>query len=307
MNTMVGTSDTVFAPLTAAPWIDYLDGLASLMVTRDCDTPRAIVALPTVDLAGAVAAAASARHLGGIRAAVPLPGVGPDDAGCRVSAFTSGAYRDATLTVVTGETVSVGGTTLTRYTDVVRRLPDRFPTDRPRRRLDESTVAAWSIVAGSANPYRVHARVSATPVVVIGHHRPFTADVAELGAIWPWAHDVTDCHHDIDRWFRHPVLVLEPGVVPPEWVAHVTPSLVVVVGAAAWRSPLRHALWGAPHLLLLDRRSAAAVDLVDDICLTNPPTCPLPLTPPPGIEAWAIKEIAPTAATLADPDEEDLF
>lgn len=290
-----------------APWICYLDDLAHAMVTGHSDVRRVIVALPTADLAAAVTAVAAVRHLGELRNAVPLPGVGPEDAGCRVSAFTSGQYRDVVLTAVTPEAVSVGGTTLTLYTDVVRRLPDGFPTDRPRRHLDARTVAAWATVAGSADPARVHARAAATPVVVIGDHRPFATDLAELDDTWTSAEDLADSHHDIDRWFRHPVLVCDPGAAPPAWLAQVTPSIVIAVGAAAWRSPLRHALWDAPHLLLLDRRSGAAIDLVDDICLTNPDTRPLPTMPPRGIEAWGIDDITTAAAGDVDPDDEDLF
>jgi hypothetical protein len=94
------TAPTIPAP-PEAPWIGYLDDLAHAMVTGHCDARRVVVALPTAELAAAVTAVAAVRHLGELRSAVSLPGVLPEDAGRRVSAFTSGQYRDVVLTAET--------------------------------------------------------------------------------------------------------------------------------------------------------------------------------------------------------------
>lgn len=308
MTAVVRTARTMLTmeDLPAAPWIGYMDDLARLMATGDIGAHRVIVALPTVDMAAAIIAVAAVKHLGRLRSAAPLPVVGPDDEGHSVSAFMSGEYRDALLSAATSGRVRVDGTTFSLYADVVRRLPKGLTANRPRmRRLDGRTVAAWTTIAGDTDPARVHAHVAATPVVVIGDHRPFAADLTELDALWSSASELADSHSDLDRWFRHPVLVCDPGAVPPAWLADVTPSVVVLVGAAAWRSPVRQALWNAPHLLLLDRRSAAAVDIVDDISLTNPVTRPLRSLPPQGIEAWGIEEIAGTWG--AESEGEELF
>lgn len=108
----------------------------------------------------------------------------------------------------------------------------------------------------------------------------------------------------LEKWFRHPVIVADPLSPVPAWLGGCDVAAVVCDGAAAWRAPLRRTFPTAAHVLVLDRRSTAAADLVEEIIAGNPTTEPFPSLPPPGVDAWRIGErdvVAPVD------DDEDLF
>jgi hypothetical protein len=291
-------------------WLAFLRDTATMAVLRPVAPPRRLLlALPTAELAAAAlahgAVAALARHRTRNRLATPSL----DDAGEWVSAFFTGAYRDTTLEAAgPGWATVVGATTMTTYADVVRPLPAGFPEDRRPRRLkdDGPVLSAWrGEVAGGVDPARLHARCSATPVVVIGSHAAVYADAGELEALWPKAAAFLDPGHGLDTWFRHPVVVCDPRSEVVAWLGGARPALVVCDGAAAWRSQLRRAFPDDAHILVVDRRSPAGIDVVEEIGAANPRSEPFAPAAPPGIEAWRIAEAAGSA--VADGADEDDF
>lgn len=288
-------------------WLRYLAELGSLAALRPLDPPRRVLlGLPTGDVAAAVLAAAALRALGSYRSTNPLDRVGPDHVGGCVSTFQSGAYEDGRLDEAAGDIVRVGTTKHTTYADVVRALPEEFPFDRGRRKLRDTIVEAWELFAnGRVDARRLHARVSASPVLVIGHRTAFDDDIATLQELWPKLPALADVGHGLDGWFRHPIIVCSPVTPPPSWLRDVTPALVVCDGAAAWRSPLRRSFQEAAHLLVLDRRSQAAIDEIESIVDAHTETAPLLRESPPGIEAWRIVEHLDDVLDV-DADE-DLF
>jgi hypothetical protein len=273
-----------------------------------CPPLRLLLSLPTGRFAAAAVAAGAVAGLASHRSTEPLDLPRATDLGARVSAFVTGAYRDTRLDDVRpGEATVMGGTTMTTYADTIRVLPADLE-ERPDRKLktDSPILTAWATagVAG-VNPPRLHARCSAAPVVVIGQQSTLAADLSALEAVWPQCGAFLDVGVGIARWFRHPVLVCDVRLNPPDWLASVRESLVVCDGAAAWRSQLRRALPYAGHILVTDRRSRACAELIEEVRAANPSTEELVGVPPRGIEAWRISEVQVT--TLATSEDEDLF
>lgn len=308
------TVPTVLPPPAHAPpplWLNFLRETAALAVVRSVEPPRRLLlGLPTAELAAAALAVGAVAALASHRNAKPLHSVQPTDVGSRVSAFVNGAYTDTVLGSATATSATVlGGTTMTTYSDILRRLPSGFPQDRRARKLktEGPTLSAWATAGlAGANAARLHARCSATPVLLIAQHTRVAEDLAVLENVWPQAGAFADLGRGLAGWFRHPILVCDAGTEPLHWLVGCEPALVVCDGAAAWRSPLRRAFPGAAHILVVDRRSPAAVDLVDEICAANPNTQPFKPDPPTGVEAWRIQEPAAAPAVLL-PDDEDLI
>lgn len=272
-------------------------------------TRRLLVGLPTAEMATAVLVHGAVTALATSRSANPLSAPEPGDVGSQVSAFFGGTYRDTRLESAGPGSVTVAGaTTMTTYADTVRVLPADFPEDRRPRRLksEGEVLVAWR-AAGYAgvDPARLHARCSATPVVVIGSHTGLCADAAQLEEMWRKAKAFVDPGHGLDSWFRHPTVVCDPGIDVPQWLVGTRPALVVCEGAAAWRSRLRWAFADAAHILVIDRRSPAGIDVIDEICVANADSEPFAPSPPAGIEAWRISE--PPVPTGTTGNDEDLF
>lgn len=295
------------SPANSAPWLRYLSELGALAALRPLSPPRRILlGLPTGDLAAALLACGALGALVSHRCDRALDRLAASDVGCDVSTFQSGAYEDRRLGAATNTDLRVADVTHTIYADVVRRLPDGFPRERRRRKLRPQTVEAWEAAArNKVDGRRLHARVSATPVVVIGHRTAFAEDLAAVEELWPKMSHLADVGHGLDEWFRHPVLVCTPTTRPPAWLKDVAPCVVICDGAAAWRSPLRRAFTAAAHLLVLDRRAPVAVDEAQTIFDAQVDTAPILREPPAGVEAWRIVEhLTPVAGDEAD---EDLF
>lgn len=291
-------------------WMQFLRETAILAALRPVTPPRRLlVGLPTTDLAVATLVYGAVAALSTHRSTNPLRAPASDDVGQRVSAFFTGAYRDTYLEAAGPGSATVrGATTMTTYADTVRALPAGFLEDRgPRRLKSEAEVLdAWDGAKhAGVDPARLHARCSATPVVVIGSHSGLCADAAQLEAMWAKAKAFVDPGHGLEAWFRHPTLVCDPRSEVPPWLVGSTPALVVCDGAAAWRSQLRRAFPDTAHILVVDRRSPAGIDVVDEIYATNPQSEPFAPAPPLGIEAWRIAE-APVAMGTTGADE-DLF
>jgi hypothetical protein len=303
---MVGVSTTPFCADGLEPWFAYLADLADASTVDPLDPPRRVLlGLPTTSLAAAVIASSGMLALGRLRSQSPLNSPSGIDVGKQVSAFTGGCYVDVPLVAADGTTARVNDTTLERYTDVVRRLPDGFP-ERGRRKLREPVIDAWQEAAPPGiDGARLHARVSATPIVVVGHRSALTADLEMLEEVCPTIGRLVDVGTSFDDWFRHPLIVLDPNASMPSWVPLVTASLVVCDGAAAWRSPIRRALGSAAHLTVLDRRSPAAVDLADLVAASNPEADVVVPFPPAGVEVWSVIERLGESADTSD--DEDLF
>jgi hypothetical protein len=289
-------------------WLDYLRNVGSLAAIRQVSPPRRLLlGLPTTDLAAAAVAVGAVAGAAYVRVRRPLDIPGSGDVGARVSAFVDAAYRDMKLVAADGSGVKVGWTHFSEYADSVRVLPDGFD-ERSDRKLKQNhpVRTAWTAMdLNGTNAMRVHARCSAHPVIVVGQRSALAADLADLDAVWPFANAFVDVGFGLDGWFRHPVLVCDDTCEPTDWLCGCQPALVVCDGAAAWRSQLRRALPDVAHILVADRRSRAAVQLVEEIQAGNPTTEPAVPAPPVGIEAWRIGEGA--LSTLAAYDEGDLF
>lgn len=288
-------------------WMKYLRSLA--VVQMDRPGVRTVLCLPTCEGAVGVLSVAVVEHLARLRSTTPLSAPSGADSGRRASVFTSGKYSDATMQGLVAGMPLINGSKLMSYVDVIRFLPEDFPDDRSDWALHRDTIRQWATrVVPPAEPARVHARVSATPVVVIGGHSALEADLGLLQSCSPGVALLADVGQGLGRWFRHPILVADPGAEAEPWLREVEPSLVIAVGAAGWRSPLRHALGAAPQLLVLDRRSGAAADVVEDIVLTEPTDVSTTPAPPHGIEAWSFKEqLAPAQGSSPEDLDEDLF
>lgn len=312
----VPTADTVRSVLPPAPdatvpsWLSFLRNTGAIAVIRPVQPPRrTLLGLPTSKLGAAAVAVGAVAALASHRRGHPLDVVSAADVGCSVSAFYSGAYHDTTLSAADLGAVRVAGhITMTTYADTARRLPTGFPADRSPRRLrhDCRTLAAWRVASLGVDPARLHARCAATPVLVIGSRRRFSTDVAAMETVWPQALELLDPGSHVEEWFRHPVIVANPLSPVPAWLAGCKLAAVVCDGPAAWRAPLRRAFPAAAHVLILDRSSTAAVDLVEEIIAGNPTTEPFAPTPPPGVDGWRIGERDVIAVTRLD-DDEDLF
>lgn len=293
-------------------WLTYLRKVGSISAVRPVDPARRLLlGLPTAEYAAAAVALGGVSALATIRRTQRL--CVPDESyvGGRVSAFVNGAYVDTNLTSTHAASATVSGNvTMTTYADIIRPLPSEFPEDRKRRKLttEGPVLTAWATAGlAGANAARLHARCAATPVVVIGQHRRLEEDLWALEAAWPSARFFADLGRGLERWFRHPVVVCDPKTAVEPWLWSVTPALVVCDGAAAWRSPLRRAFPSAPHVLVTDRRSPAALDLVDEICAANPQTLQCAPEPLPGIEMWRIAETVQPRPSPGPSWDEDLI
>ena len=302
----------VVTPARPRPgWMQYLESCA--LAQLPLGSRRTVLVLPSSEYAPAVLALAVVDHLATLRSRVGLDCPSGDDVQRFASVFTNNAYRDERISAVEEGRVRIAGLTVTTYADAVRVLPAGFPDERPSRVVPGDVQSAWDRRGGKGvNGPRLHSRVAAAPVVVIGSRAPLVEDFTDLAPLWPDAGRLADVGAGLRAWFRHPVICINPGDAPEPWLRSVTPALVVAVGAAGWRSPVRHALGVAPQILVLDRRSAAAVDVVADIVLTEPASVATVPTPPPGIEAWSFDEsLIPSPRTpLFDADaeaHEDLF
>jgi hypothetical protein len=297
------------APAALPGWLTFLRNVGHLAAVRPVSPPRRLLlSLPAGQLAAAAVAVGAVAGLASYRRTEPLEPPCPADVGARVSAFHTEAYRDTLLDAARqGEATVMGGTTMTTYADTIRLLPADLP-ERPNRKLKAGSpvLDAWA-TAGLAggNAPRLHARCAATPVVVVGQQSTLDADLGTLEAVWPQCGPFLDIGIRLAGWFRHPVLVCDVRLRPPDWLASARASLVVCDGAAAWRSQLRRALPDAAHVLVTDRRSRACTELIEEVRGANPSTEPFAPAPPRGIEAWGISEVQVT--TLAVADDEDLF
>lgn len=294
-------------PRRHAAWMAYLERCA--VAQLPLPGRRTVLVLPSSEYAPATLALAVVEYLLSTRAKQPLDVATSDDVGRAASVFTSGSYSDSVISAVTGTRIQINGSKLEKYLDIVRILPDGFLDPRPARLLNRDTISVWTRhLPPGVEGARVHARVSATPIVVIGNRAPLLRDLEALQIVCPDALRLADVGGGTSSWFRHPVICLDPGTEVPEWLRAAPVSLVIAVGAAGWRSPVRHALGAAPQVLVLDRRSGTSVDVVDDIVLTEPVTVPVAPEPPMGIEAWGFDEaLIPTQGVRASPDDEDLF
>lgn len=312
---MVRAVGTITAVLPPAPdvivpaWLTFLRSTGAIAAGRPVEPPRrTLLALPTDELAAAAVAVGAVAVLASHRSTHPLDALTGADAGFEVSVFYSGAYHDTVLIDANPGGICVSDqTTMTTYADIVRRLPAGFPTDRSSRELrsDCRTVVAWQAASCGVDPARLHARCSATPVLVIGSRSRFAADLAALDDVWPRAFALLDPGAGPDAWLRHPVIVADPRTPVPAWLPGCEVAAVVCDGAAAWRTPLRRAFPSAAHVLVLDRRCPVAVELVEEITAGNPTTEPFAPVPPPGVDAWRIGERDVSPVTIER--DEDLF
>lgn len=290
------------------PWIRFLRSSSLTLLKGDGNLRNRIaIAVPAIELSVGAAVFATVRELAVQRSVLPLGIPSGTDALSHVSFFGSGKYEDAVLLDVRDGVprlrYSGGEVRLEKYGDVVRPLPSSFEPRTSRRALSDEITAAWRTVERfEANAGRIHARVSATPVLVIGSFDGLQADLEVLQGVFPLPKSFCDASSSVDAWFRHPVLVAGPQTEIRSWFPDVSPSLVVAVGAAAWNSKLRRQFWNAPHLLLLDRRSPTSLEIASDLESSVQEMSSLDLERPKGVEAVRFCE---TSFSSSDFDNED--
>lgn len=270
---------------------------------------RVVVTVPTLRLAGVAATLGSAL--------APVECRGCEHAklerGVRVAGWVSGWFTDSRLVAVSDDELMFAGIRLRGNSDSVHRLPTDFPQRRDTRLPDD--VRQEIAQAHGCSEGVVGQRLSAAaahPVVVAGEPSTFRADVDLLSAASTSLHLrgrlFAGAHlHD---WFRYPVLLM--GAIPDRddvpWVAALRPRLVVITGSAGWVTSSRRNWPDVPVLVLLSRRSPAAVDVAALLKASGwvapavvPPALGPLLRPTVGLEVLCVTE--PEAAAL----DEDLW
>ncbi len=266
---------------TPAP-IDLPAGLArirllagALTSTAAPDGLRVIVTCPTTRFAPVAAA------LGALEVNLDCDGCLHRKVTDRawVSAYLDGRFTDRIIMHAGPVELDFGGERLARNRDSVHRLPAGFPERRDHRllpQLREQLIAhysCWPAAAGFC-----HSARCAHPVLIVGEPTAVRDDVADLAAMYPGAYLIArlDSGNSLDGWYRHPVLVA--GRLPrPEadgWLDEVRPRLVVFAGSAGWTASW-HGRWPTvAQLVLLSRRSPAAVETAAAIAAAGWPAPP---------------------------------
>jgi hypothetical protein len=221
---------------------------------------RVVVTVPTLRLAGVVAVLGSAL--------APVECRDCEHAklerGVRVAGWVSGRLTDLRLVAVSDDELNFGGFRLRGNRDSVHRLPAGFPKrgdtrlpDDDRQEVAQALACAKDVVGQRLSAAAAH------PVVVAGEPGTFRTDVDLLSeastSLHPRGRLFAGAHlHD---WFRYPVLLM--GAIPDRddvpWVAELRPRLVVIPGSAGWVASSRRNWPDVPVLVLLSRRSPAAV------------------------------------------------
>jgi len=272
---------------------------------------RVVVTVPTLRLAGVVAA------LGSVLTPVDCTGCTHTDLtpGARVAYVESGRFTDATLTAVSDREISFGGFRLVKHFDAVHRLPDGFPDSRVAARMPDDTRAAVAAALGCSPDVAAH-RHSARcthPVVVAGEPGAFADDLAALDTAGLALHlrGRLDAGRRLDDWFRHPVLAMStiPDLTDVPWAAALRPRLVILTGSAGWAASCRRIWPQVPVLALLSRRSPAAVETAGLIATSGwpaPEAFPASLAPllQPAAGLEILTRLEPTAV---DEDGEVLW
>lgn len=280
-------------------WFRFLRTVAISNLTSPVGPrSRITIAAPGARLALGCAVFSAVRQLAVVRAETPLNLPNPEAFPAPVSHFGSGKYEDATLRAITDGVPSLQTTTgpvqLQQYADIVRVLPDEFPHRTAPRRIPDLTSNAWQTVDRfGVNANRIHARVSATPILVIGSRNSLAEGFEDLRDVVPSPAEFCDVGSSFDEWYRHPVIAVgtQHDAAEP-WLADLQPALVVTLGAAAWTSKLRRAFWDVPHLLILDRQSPAGIDLVESLALSRTTLARTTFAVPHGFEAMQFTDHA---------------
>jgi hypothetical protein len=185
--------------------------------------------------------------------------------GMRVSAYLDGRFTDKLLLRAGQAELDFGGERLARNRDSVHRLPTSFP-ERHDHRLDpefREQLMAYLGCLPVAVGFRHSARC-AHPVLIVGEPTAVRDDVAVLAALHPDAclPGRLDVGTQLDAWYRHPVLTVGrlPRPAVDGWLNEVRPRLVVFAGSAGWAMSWRGRWPNVPQLVLLSRRSPAAVE-----------------------------------------------
>jgi hypothetical protein len=273
-------------------WIRFIRAsVGALSLDSNPPRQRAVISLPVLELSAGIATFLAVRHFAIRRSTNPLDNPTSAMQSKPASYFGSGRYEDVQILDVendiprlqySGGTVSLG-----KYPDVIRQLPESFERRSSHRKISQSTLSAWKTVERfDVSAGRIHARVSAMPILFIGSRGALEADLEVLSGLFPSPPEFCDIGSSLSSWFRHPVIAVGPQIPQDrDWLGDVTPSLVILVGAAAWHSNLRRIFWDAPHMLLLDRRSQTAVGIASEIELSQPIFSEVDLDIPRGIEA----------------------
>lgn len=259
------------APSEGAPtWVKLLMMLARQLPLASVSAGsgvRGVVAGPT------------GRHLPAALAttAVRPPDVGEPSAlaaGLTVATVVSKDFRDLTVGTL-GARLNLGGTQM----NPAGPLPPAVPLDpswefeRGDRMVPEAAEGPCRLLDPGAPAGRwrwTYQRLCLNPVLVITH-RPgqVVQDLDDLAAVPEWWNplqraSLAEPEDGVDAWFRRPVLVASPGaILSRPWLRTVPVSMVVVAGFAAWMTPARHVWPLAPHVLLLNQRSADVADFRD--------------------------------------------
>ena len=255
---------------------------------------RVVASLPTLQFVPAVAVIEAVRRRITEVSKTGLDSPCTADEGRYASVLSTGRYQDLQVRSVASSGVKIGGSTFTKNIDAIRVLPDSFPgaiTPRAPRTVNRKVVETWDVLSNGGDGPRLHAKVSAHPIVIIGGTEQFRDDLTLLSErLWPNTATMLDVSFDIEDWFRHPVMALGYGSATKPWLFSLQPALVIVCGVAAWRSAIRRAFSGSPQLWFVDRTSRVTLDAVDELMLTDPTQMVVKLPAFGGVELFAFEE-----------------
>ncbi len=266
MTSVEPSAPTMLPPAAEAPaWVRLLMLLAGRLPGVQVPEgvgARAVVAGPTTRHVAAALAVAATRT-------PDLGSASPISAGVTVATVLSKRFTDVHVSAF-GSRLILDGTQLDPARGMLPPgvvLRDEWEFERAKKPVPEAVIAGARSLDGSAPGEWTFQRMCLEPVVVIAQ-RPAQVvqdleDLAQAPGWWNGAQSLAmmDPEDGLDLWFRRPVIVLSPGgLMSVPWAATLPVRFVIVVGFAAWMSPVRH-LWAhVPQALVMNQRSGDVAD-----------------------------------------------
>lgn len=248
----------------------------------------------------------------------------------RASAYTDGKFQDGLAHLDSIGRVKFGQSTFDTTAKIDSRqsvhvLPKNFPQrlglskDKLKKEIQDFIE---TLNLGIQDPSQLRAiaglersRISAHPVIVLGHIKTFEQDLIReslLSYLYPQG--VCGIGKIEEEWFRCPCLVGKniPSIENNTWLSEVLPRLVITVGKNACLCSRRDQWPQIPQVLILSRTSPSSVATVKDLMdlgwEESKPYTPEAiemLKPSGGIEVSFWTESQPLATTFDLEENED--